>query len=407
MKHDLFLSICQTEVDGYLPSERKLFEQYFDQVQLADQLGFDVAWVAETHLSCQIQKETSYAVIPNFKGEIGLNTDILQLAHITMAKTKRIEVGSAIRNIICNGGPIAHAEAVRTFLTLHQFTASSDRRLHLGFAAGRFPFSNAAYGMVPKTELEKIAWDQVKGKYFKQACEIFLRLLRGDVFSSADLSAIDLSAKDFSYAKNGPKIWNQLIDRFKIEPEGSLLLEPHWNFEKLGLVPKEVSLDKLVLTVGNHDPEVQIFVNQFLPVGVFNLSITPAQVIEETHLRMQQHYHKDGGTWTRSHMPRTVMLYIDDSPGKSLAAKRETTSLIAKKSWQSYWSAMEGTVDPKKVEQSVSNTVAGAPEDVLEQLKSKYHADDRLMLWFDFNVHDNEFIKQGMKAYMEKIAPHL
>ena len=119
-----------------------MWRNFFSQVDLADQLGFGTAWVAETHLSCQIQKRNPGAVIPNFQGEIGLNTDVLQLAHLVFARTRRIAVGSAIRNILCNGGPLAHAEAVRTFLTLAEITAPG-RRLELGFAAGRFPFSNA------------------------------------------------------------------------------------------------------------------------------------------------------------------------------------------------------------------------------------------------------------------------
>ena len=85
MKFDVFFSICQTEVDGEIPSEKKMFENFFDQLELADELGFGTAWVAETHLSCQVQKENPDPVIPHFKGEIGLNTDILQMAHKVFA----------------------------------------------------------------------------------------------------------------------------------------------------------------------------------------------------------------------------------------------------------------------------------------------------------------------------------
>ena len=88
MRFDIFFSICQTPVDGYTPSERKMFENFFSQAFLADELGCGTAWVAETHLSCQIQKRNPGAVIPHFEGEIGLNTDILQLAHVLFAKTK-------------------------------------------------------------------------------------------------------------------------------------------------------------------------------------------------------------------------------------------------------------------------------------------------------------------------------
>src|SRR6266404_7682798 len=118
MELDIFFSISQTEVDGYIPSERVMFENFFEQIELADRLGFGTAWVAESHLSTEVQKSNPGAVIPHFVGEIGLNTDILQLAHKIFAQTKNISVGSAIRNILCNGGPVAHAEAVKTFLTL-------------------------------------------------------------------------------------------------------------------------------------------------------------------------------------------------------------------------------------------------------------------------------------------------
>ena len=78
-------------------------------VILADRLGFGTAWVAESHLSTEVQKTNPGAVIPHFVGEIGLNTDILQLAHRVFGRTKQIGVGSAIMNILCNGGPIAAA----------------------------------------------------------------------------------------------------------------------------------------------------------------------------------------------------------------------------------------------------------------------------------------------------------
>ena len=81
MEFDIFFSICQTEVHGYLPDERTMFANFFEQIELADRLGFGTAWVAESHLSTEVQKTNPGAVIPHFVGEIGLNTDILQLAH--------------------------------------------------------------------------------------------------------------------------------------------------------------------------------------------------------------------------------------------------------------------------------------------------------------------------------------
>ena len=128
MEFDAFFSICQTDVHGYLPDEATMFRNFFEQVELADELGFGTAWVAESHLSTEVQKMNPGAVIPHFVGEIGLNTDILQLAHRVFARTRRIGVGSAIMNILCNGGPIAAAERIKAFLALHGLDPEEGRR---------------------------------------------------------------------------------------------------------------------------------------------------------------------------------------------------------------------------------------------------------------------------------------
>src|SRR5438067_7680457 len=138
-----------------MPSERVMFEKCYEQVVLADRLGVGTAWVAESHLSTEVQKLNPGAVIPHFVGEIGLNTDILQLAHRVFARTRQIGVGSAIMNILCNGGPIAAAERIKAFLALHGLDPAERRLLTIGFASGRFPFINVPYGIVPRDEFEE------------------------------------------------------------------------------------------------------------------------------------------------------------------------------------------------------------------------------------------------------------
>ncbi len=137
-------------------------------------------------------------------------------------------------------------------------------------------------------------------------------------------------------------------------------------------------------------------------MGVFNLSITPAQVIEETHERMKSVYNAAGGPWSRAHMPRTALVFIDETPGRSLEARRTRARETAEKSMLAYWSAMEGTVDPAKVAQAVSNALVGTAEDIREQMSERFHPEDRVMLWFDFNNHDNEDIKRSMRWFMEE-----
>ncbi len=392
MKFDIFLSICQTEVDGYLPSEKTMFNNFFDQVRLADELGFETAWVAETHLSCEIQKTGAQPVIPHFKGEIGLNTDILQMAHVVFGQTRRIQIGSAIRNIFCNGGPIAHAEAIRTFLALHGRYKNEARVLNIGFASGRFDFSNRPYGVVPRNEVEKLAWPVMKGKILLEATEIFLRLLKGEKISRADVPIQTLQESDFRKKEE----WEAV---YKVARQDKIMIAPYWNFERVGVIPLDVPLNLLRLTIGTHDVASQELANSIMPVGVFNLSITPPEVIEDTHARMRTSYHKDGGQWRREYMPRTAMVFLDKTTDKA----RES----AGKAWATYWKAMEGTLDSRKVEQAVSNTLAGNANDLAAQIRAKYHKDDRLMLWFDFNNHDNEFIKNSMADFKNKVVPLL
>jgi alkanesulfonate monooxygenase SsuD/methylene tetrahydromethanopterin reductase-like flavin-dependent oxidoreductase (luciferase family) len=394
VKFDVFFSICQTEVDGQMPSEQVMFENFFDQVRLADELGYGTAWIAETHLSCETQKHGEMPVIPHFKGEIGLNTDILQMAHVVFGMTKNIQVGSAVRNILCNGGPIAHAEAIRTFLTLHGRRPAEKRQLNIGFASGRFEFSNRPYGIRPRNAVEKVAWPAVKGKILLEATEIFLRLLKGETLARADVAEQSLRVQDFRTLQE----WESVCALAGVKGE-RIALAPFWDFEKLGVIPFSAPLDLLRLTIGSHDPEAQRLANSILPVGVFNLSITPPAVIEETHQRLREQYHPSGGSWQRELMPRTAMVFLDSTT--------ERAKLAAEKAWANYWLAMEGTLDRKKVEQAVENTLAGTAADLVQAIRAKYHPEDRLMLWFDLNNHNNVQIKYCMIEFMTQVAPQL
>jgi alkanesulfonate monooxygenase SsuD/methylene tetrahydromethanopterin reductase-like flavin-dependent oxidoreductase (luciferase family) len=392
MRFDVFFSICQTPVRGYTPSERTMFENFFSQAELADTLGVGTAWVAETHLSCQIQKKNPGAVIPHFEGEIGLNTDILQIAHLLFARTKKMHVGSAIRNIQCNGGPIAHAEAIRTFLTFHSLNKNENRLLDIGFASGRFPFSNVPYGVYPRNSLEKIAWPVLKGKIFQECTEIFLRLLKGEILGSKDIRPKILKETDFRSAED----WKR-VQAESGTTSSQIEIPPFWKFDPVGVIPFEAPLEFLKLTIGCHDLETQIFANQFMPCGVFNLSITPAPQIEKTHEAMKKHFHPSGGPWTRNHMPRTVLVFLDDNRAKARQQAQEAM--------ENYWRAIEGTLDQEKVRNAVDNALVGDASEIQAEMEKRFHKEDRLMLWFDFNNHDNEAVKKSMKTFMEKVAP--
>jgi alkanesulfonate monooxygenase SsuD/methylene tetrahydromethanopterin reductase-like flavin-dependent oxidoreductase (luciferase family) len=392
MEFDIFFSICQTEVNGFLPSERVMFENFFEQVELADRLGFGTAWVAESHLSTEVQKTNPGAVIPHFVGEIGLNTDILQLGHRVFARTRRIGIGSAIMNVLCNGGPIAAAERVRTFLALHGLDPAEKRTLTVGFASGRFPFINVPYGIVPRTPVEAAAWPVVKNKIFEEATEIFLRLLKGETLSSDAIARRTLRRSDFRADAD----WQRVVEAHGSYAE-EIDVEPRWRFPNLKIVPQESRMDLLRLSIGSHDPATQIFANTIMPVGVFNLSITPGDEIQKTNERMRTHYHPEGGGWHRRLMPRTVLVFINDDAAAAAAEAREALS--------NYWRALEGTLDEEKVRRATNNALVGDASAILEQMEKRFDPEDRLMLWFDFNNHDSARVMRNMESFMTRVAP--
>lgn len=400
MEFDIFFSICQTEVHGYMPNERVMFQNFFEQVTVADSLGFGTAWVAESHLSTEVQKTNPGAVIPNFVGEIGLNTDILQLAHRIFAMTKRIGVGSAIMNILCNGGPIAAAERVRTFLTLHSLDLGEKRTLTVGFAAGRFPFINVPYGIVPRNPVEEAAWPVLKTKIFREATEIFLRLIRGETLNSSMIEPKILRRSDFRTDQD----WSRVLEA-KGGSADSIEIASWWSFPNLRIIPQEAPLHLLRLSIGSHDPETQVFANTLLPVGVFNLSITPGDEIQKTNERMATAYHPDSGGWKRRLMPRTVLVFINEEPGLSGEQQNQKAGEEARDALSNYWKALEGTLDPQKVERAANNALIGNASTIAGQIRERFDPEDRLMLWFDFNNHDNERVKRNMTAFMSEVVP--
>lgn len=401
MQFDLFLSISQTPVRGVLPSEATMFRNALSQVEAADALGFGVAWFAESHLSSEVQKRNRHPVIPHWEGEVGLNVDFVQMAHRVFARTKRIEVGSAIMNILCNGGPIAAAERVAYLLALHGLDPDEHRRVHVGFAAGRFEFMNRAYGIVPRNPVEEAAWPALKGLIFREATTIFLRLLRGDVLSSDDVEPTVLRREHFRSDAD----WERVRD---LAGGGDAVPVPNrFVFEHLKIVPQEFRRDLLQLVIGSHEPAMQEYANTLLPVQVFNLSITRPEIIEDTHRRMARAYHPDGGAWQRGYMPRTVFVFLNEQPGLSPAQRRAAAAEEAQEALGAYWKALEGTLDPAKVERAADNALVGDAEQVARQIVERFHPDDRLMLWFDFFNHDNDRVIANMQHFMERVAPRV
>ena len=407
MLFDIFFSISQTpDTSGYIPSEKEMFSNFFEQVELADELGFGIGWVAQAHLSTEIQKRNNIPVVPHYPGEVGLCTDFFQIAQKMFSRTKKMEVGSAVLSILASGGPIAIAERVGAFLALHGMDDMEDRRLHIGFSAGRFEFMARPYGIIPRNMVEEIAWPALRGQIFAEASEIFLRLLNGEVISSNMIRDTVLTRDNFRSDEDWESVQNAAKE-FTNQKEVPEIVEisHRYDFEEIKTIPQNWRRDLLNLVLGSHDPKLQIEVNKWRPVQVFNLSITPPHIIEETHERMNENYHLDGGKWNRSMMPRTIMVFVNDEEGLSLEEQSTAAKEEAKAALNTYWSALEGTIDPSKVERATDNAVIGNIEEVAEQIIQRFDKNDKLMCWFDFFNHDSERVQRNMRAFMDKVAP--
>ena len=409
MEFDIFFSISQTpDTSGFKPSESEMFANFFDQVALADELGFGVGWVAQAHLSTEVQKANKNPVVPHYPGEVGLCTDFFQVAREMFSRTKRMDVGSAVMSILASGGPIAQAERVGSFLALHGMDPEEGRRLHIGFSAGRFEFMARPYGIVPRDAVEEEAWPALRGQIFSEASEIFLRLLNGEVVSSESIPATNLTRSNFRTDEDWERVQSAAVRQHGLEslPE-SIEIGNRYVFEDIKTIPQDWRRDLLNLVIGSHDPDLQEKVNRFRPVQVFNLSITPPHVIEDTHERMRRSYHKDGGPWARRMMPRTVMVFVNDEEGLTREQQDEAAMEEARSALSTYWSALEGTIDPGKIDRATDNAVIGSVQSVSEQISQRFDPDDRLMCWFDFFNHDSERVMRDMTAFMTKVAPEV
>jgi len=408
MDYDVFLSIAQTPVDDFTPDEDTMFSNFFEQLEAADKLGFGTAWVAQAHLSTEVQKMNKQPVVPHWEGEVGLCTDFFQLAHLMFAKTKNINVGSAVMSLLTHGGPVGIAERVGSFLALHGLDKDEKRKLRIGFSAGRFEFMARPYGIVPRDIVEEAAWPALRGQIFAEACEIFLRLLNGEIVNSDVIRKTVLTRSNFRSDEDWQNVQKAVIERDSISNSpDSITIPNRYVFEDLKNIPQAWNRDLLDLILGSHDPSLQKEINEIRPVKVFNLSITPPEVIETTHERMSKCYHSDGGPWSRNYMPRTLMVFVNDEQNLSETERTKAAKEEAEKSLSSYWGALEGTIDPMKVSKAADNSVIGNVEEVAQQIAERFHPDDCIMAWFDFFNHDSPRVIRNMEAFMNKVVPRV
>ena len=126
------------------------------------------------------------------------------------------------------------------------------------------------------------------------------------------------------------------------------------------------------------------------------MALMTSDEIEKTNARMKDHYHPDGGEWHRRLMPRTVLVFINDDPEKAAEEARDALS--------NYWRALEGTLDEEKVRRATTNALIGNAAIIRQQVAERFHPEDRLMLWFDFNNHDSKRVMKNMRDFMSAVG---
>jgi alkanesulfonate monooxygenase SsuD/methylene tetrahydromethanopterin reductase-like flavin-dependent oxidoreductase (luciferase family) len=391
MIFDLFHSSSDPVVGGRSLGARRCFAQFLEQVCLAEELGLQTIWCAESHFSSQTQKKTSQASIPHYQGEVGLNADSFQLFHWIVAHTQRIGLGTAIHNIVGgSGGPLASADRVNLLRVANGAWWPRPRELHIGVAAGRFPYQNSPFGLRPRCEAEALLWPHVQRIAFYEALEIFLRLIRGEELDSRQLTRHSISRAQAEVGLRQENAERLAAIEFPYEPA------PRWPFEALQLVPAADAADPLRIVLGSSDPEALRVARRYWNVDVFNLSFTPPERIDALHAELGA----EDPSWSRQRMPRTVLVFAD--PSRAVARERADAALNA------YIEAMRGTaqVPDKRVllERALVGDAAEIRECLLPGSRHGFHEGDRLMLWFEFNQLDGESIQRQMRYFVEEVV---
>jgi alkanesulfonate monooxygenase SsuD/methylene tetrahydromethanopterin reductase-like flavin-dependent oxidoreductase (luciferase family) len=386
MIFDLFHSLSDPLVRGQNLGARRCYEQFIDQVILAERLGMNTVWCAESHFSSETQKRGSAPSIPNFEGEVGLNADSFQLFHWIASRTERIGLGTAIHNIVGgSGGPIASADRVNMLRFMSRELWPRPRELSIGVAAGRFPYQNAPFGLTPRDADEAMAWSQAQRAAFYEALEIFLRLLAGE-----ELGSDQLVRHHFAPAGS---------DAGAPYPDAERAIEPRWRFEPLQLVPRAGSANDLRIVLGSSDPEAFRFARRFWNVDLFNLSFTPPAKIEALHADLK----RSDPSWSRARLPRTVLVFAD--PTRDVARERASAALDV------YIEAMRGTAQVPDKSVLLARALIGDASEIREQLSPGaphgFHPEDRLMTWFEFNQLSGEDIQRQMRYFFEQVVEKL
>ncbi len=129
--------------------QAQVFKEFLEEVELAEELGFDSIWLPEHHFSVY-----------------GMLGDTLTMAAAIAQRTKRIKIGTAVVLL-----PLHHPVRVAEQAAL--VDCLSEGRLLLGVGRAYQPGEFAGFGMDPATSRDR----------FFEAMDILLKCFSGETFS--------------------------------------------------------------------------------------------------------------------------------------------------------------------------------------------------------------------------------
>jgi hypothetical protein len=144
-----------------------------------------------------------------------------------------------------------------------------------------------------------------------------------------------------------------------------------------------------------------------MPCGVIDAALTSGEEIESTHEHMAEAYYFPKAPWQRSMLPRLTPVFLDTTSG--LTAEEQSARAVkkARRSLEMFWLAHAESLDLAAIENALKNALVGNASEVAGQLRSRYHKDDRLMLWFDFCNHNSKEVLASMAEFRRIVVPQV
>lgn len=321
--------------DGKNPAEK--YAESLAQIQMSDDLGFYGIWLSENHFS-------SKSGLPGFQGEIGITPKPLMFGMQIVENTKRIRVGTAVRNIVFSN-PLLVAEEALVFDLL------SKGRLDLGVGAGYRPWEFEGF-KIDKTEAKE---------RFLEALEILDRGLRGEPF--------------------------QFQGKYHDIPEVALVPKPCYTLPR----------PKLFIATGDM---AQIKLAAQKDYGVMSFSTSSKEHLIQLYNTYREIAKPLGYDISRDRFPVTRQIYIHHDP----AVVQE----YAERNLPHYQAALGDFKACPPLEALKKLYIIGTPEacvSQLQQLRDEMGC-THVILWFNFGWLTHQEVTEQMRLFGEEVMPH-